>query len=1006
MSKDLRLNVEVTSNVGGVAKDVDRLSHTIDKVNREVGKAGQGIGGNDDVTMTPQKTSDELTKAQQFLKNTLSGLTASFRDLTHKLAGIKRSPQTQDVPQTPASSESPLSGSKLLTAVSMAGLFARSYALPAMRASRATESNALSVYARTGDYGSDFNKARVNANKTGSQYGYGLSETFNIQDSLMGSAGFTSRDTLNRDTESVMRFSKTFGLSGEDISQRFGRQVQRGAFETGEAEKFTNLLGSSVEANNMVGREDEQVRALLDIQDILLGEKLNVTSDDFKDVANLQAKLASINPNLRGDRGAEFLGSASSLINPNDEMALRLVGYGSQLGTGSEALERATQMAFEGLANKEAVSNMLENMPKFGIDPNSAMGRLYVSQQTGLSPEKPGALLDLMQSGDDVGVDELLSSRQQELYGNVEDSKALKQEKFDAFWENSKQSFGNLINNIMMPGKEMFSDLPSGLQGITRTGAAAGTAYLGGKGISALLKGFGDFANTGNLGSSIATAGGTFGKALPAVSKVGVGLTTAVHGAESAYHIYQGDYDKAAGSLGALGGTLAGAKAGAAAGTLVAPGIGTAIGGLAGGFIGGLGGRFLGEKGYEAFEEHETFGNFSVNINRQKENLSKEESLIQKQESVFDEVLKKLDQLNPPISQGLLAKKHEELTEEKKARQINGRRSRLRGLGGEGDYLGIVSKKEEVGDGDGGSISSGVGDYGGKSYGIPQFTSAGGGGSANTFVKSLEDTEFSKFFKGAGVAGTDSFDAAWRNAYASNPEGFTQKQQEYVYKTHIEPFIAATLKQKGVDLSSTRALQELAFSTATQYGGGGQYALGDINGSMSEEEIIRAVQNHKYNNVGTHFRDSSGDVQQSVANRTQREMEALLSMTGQAPIDGYAIGADYITKDQLARIHEGETILNRHDAKDYREGKLDVKGNGDGQLEQMRRSQQEINSILSSAREVVQKEANISLNVTLDGRNADDELMQRVKAAIDQAIASVKSSSGVNLNQSFQRVAN
>ena len=66
----------------------------------------------------------------------------------------------------------------------------------------------------------------------------------------------------------------------------------------------------------------------------------------------------------------------------------------------------------------------------------------------------------------------------------------------------------------------------------------------------------------------------------------------------------------------------------------------------------------------------------------------------------------------------------------------------------------------------GGYISTGKGDAGGKSYGVSQFTSKQGGATANVFVNWLkkEYPEFKQFFDGVGVAGTSSFDEAWKKS--------------------------------------------------------------------------------------------------------------------------------------------------------------------------------------------------------------------------------------------------
>lgn len=75
--------------------------------------------------------------------------------------------------------------------------------------------------------------------------------------------------------------------------------------------------------------------------------------------------------------------------------------------------------------------------------------------------------------------------------------------------------------------------------------------------------------------------------------------------------------------------------------------------------------------------------------------------------------------------------------------------------------IGFISAKYETGGFNPGMISSGKGDFGGVSYGIPQF--ATNTGSADAFVTWLkeEDPEMGAYFKEYS-AGTEEFSNAWK----------------------------------------------------------------------------------------------------------------------------------------------------------------------------------------------------------------------------------------------------
>ena len=133
MSKDIRLNLEVTGNASGVAKDFEKLGDSVGKMNNEVGKAAQGIGGQGEITDTPNRSGEELDKAQQFLKSVMGDLSTTLRDLTHEIRNVKKDPaKTEPTPPTPPPQNEIPNAKRLLTALGAAGLFTRNYMMPAL----------------------------------------------------------------------------------------------------------------------------------------------------------------------------------------------------------------------------------------------------------------------------------------------------------------------------------------------------------------------------------------------------------------------------------------------------------------------------------------------------------------------------------------------------------------------------------------------------------------------------------------------------------------------------------------------------------------------------------------------------------------------------------------------------------------------------------------------------------------------------------------------------------
>lgn len=191
------------------------------------------------------------------------------------------------------------------------------------------------------------------------------------------------------------------------------------------------------------------------------------------------------------------------------------------------------------------------------------------------------------------------------------------------------------------------------------------------------------------------------------------------------------------------------------------------------------------------------------------------------------------------------------------------------------DMLGSVSAKEES-NANPGSISSGTGDLGGRSYGAFQFSSKMG--IAQDYVK---NSKYKDRFEGLEI-GSKEFNEAWQNLAKEDPEGFYADQQAYAEKN----FYGKTkngLTKKGIDLGNRgRAVQELLFSIGTSFGSNAPNLIGkalegkNVSG-MSDAEIISSIQNYIKDNVGTLYK-SSPKYQKGRADRAQREAENLIKM--------------------------------------------------------------------------------------------------------------------------------
>lgn len=195
--------------------------------------------------------------------------------------------------------------------------------------------------------------------------------------------------------------------------------------------------------------------------------------------------------------------------------------------------------------------------------------------------------------------------------------------------------------------------------------------------------------------------------------------------------------------------------------------------------------------------------------------------------------------------------------------------------------IGFISSKYEVGGWNPGRVSSGAGDYGGISYGIPQFSTTTG--SADKFVNWVKQTspEIGKAF-GNSRAGSQEFSNAWKNVSNQYGDQFGEMQTAYAYQNFVQPLVNLAKQKTGIDYTRSPALKELIYSTAIQFGGGnlGLAALGNVRSDMSDRDIVNASYDKKISNVGNFFKSSSKAVQNGVKNRFANERNDVLGLLG------------------------------------------------------------------------------------------------------------------------------
>lgn len=203
--------------------------------------------------------------------------------------------------------------------------------------------------------------------------------------------------------------------------------------------------------------------------------------------------------------------------------------------------------------------------------------------------------------------------------------------------------------------------------------------------------------------------------------------------------------------------------------------------------------------------------------------------------------------------------------------------------------LGSLSAKYEVGNRGSATVSTGIGDAGGASYGSYQMTSKPNGGTVARFINQL-DSFFKDKFQGL-IPGSTIFTNTWKSLVANNPIDFKKLEHDFIKKTHYDVLVSKIFNETGIDINKhSNALQNVVWSTAVQHGGNSsivQKAFNNTDGldqlkSEFDRKLIEAIYNERgrkdRNGNLVYFGRNSLAVQKGVANRFINEKADALRM--------------------------------------------------------------------------------------------------------------------------------
>lgn len=458
------------------------------------------------------------------------------------------------------------------------------------------------------------------------------------------------------------------------------------------------------------------------------------------------------------------------------------------------------------------------------------------------------------------------------------------------------------LRDIRKDGQVASNSALSRLRGIKPAGASGGSfgllgaalpmllrMFSGGAGALGMIKGFAGAAG-GALGGLLKGGGKALlsvGKRLPLIGNLislvaGLGRDADIGSDDS---LTDGQKRSARWSNAAgVGGSVIGTAIGGLIGSLAGP-IGTVVGAIIGGWLGGEGGAMLGEPFMKVYDYISSI-DIAGSVSRAWDGLvDRVYSIFEPAKAAIDAFVRRVSSLpGAEIVTNAANAVREAVVNT--ARNIKDSAVSAAGKtwsdlkSGAARAVGWMSEKYESGGRGAATVSTGKGDAGGASYGTHQLSSKRG--ALQSFLSS---SGYGQQFAGM-KPGTPEFTAKWEQVAESDPS-FAGAQHDFIKRTHFEPQMDA-LKKSGIDLSGRgEAVREAVWSTSVQFGGPSDLIRKALAGkdvsSLTNQQIVSAIQDYKIANNETLFRSSSEAVRKGTLSRAVSEKGALLATAAKEP---------------------------------------------------------------------------------------------------------------------------
>lgn len=373
-----------------------------------------------------------------------------------------------------------LLGKLAIAAIALKGASAAwGYISAGAQASASGESLAYRTYGSTLAY-TDYYTAKKDAKNLGSPYGYDYETVMGAGSSNMAKAGFTTIDNYNKDMTALLSTSKAWGLDASSLASASGYMTSIGVTESGDQKKFADLLAESIVEAEMTGMGNEQLQVLEQIAENLASRNASVSSDQLTGSLGMYNALINQNENLKGARGADMVTSMQDLAASGNMSLDILAGFGTKY-TGLSGQLELRKLAEE---NPEQYwSQVYAGVQQYNLGDDYFKKLLYdnvgsVSQAEEIMSSLPEIAQGTYKISDTTKGEEETQKRIE----NYDKADVSTQEKYEIEKQDTKETAGEGLNNLLKGWREWYSGLSDGAKlGVTAVNGAASLA--GGAGL-------------------------------------------------------------------------------------------------------------------------------------------------------------------------------------------------------------------------------------------------------------------------------------------------------------------------------------------------------------------------------------------------------------------------------------------------------------------------------------------------------------------------------------------